>query len=88
MIAQRNFTFGTFDQFQSPVVNARQPLHELHAVAHRGRQQQRFHLRRQQAQAKLPHDASFWIVKTVELVHDDGPDVAKIKRFSVQQSIE
>ena len=87
VVAQRHAAFFAADQFQGPLVALPQPVDEVHGVAHRGREQEQPHVRRQQAQGQFPDDAAFRIVEAVELVHHHGRGVVEIE-LAVQQAIE
>ena len=87
VVAQRHAAFFAADQFQDPLVALPQPVDEVHGVAHRGREQEQPHVRRQQAQGQFPDDAAFRIVEAVELVHHHGRGVLEIE-LAVQQAIE
>ena len=62
-------------------------MDEVHGVAHRGREQEQPHVRRQQAQGHFPDDAAFRIVEAVELVHHHGRGLLEVE-LAVQQAIE
>ena len=61
---------------------ARSQLENSYGVAHRGRQQQQPHVRRQQPQRQLPDDAPLGVVEAVELVHHDADHVARSRTAS------
>ena len=43
---------------------------------------------RQHAQGQLPDDAALRVGEVVELVHDDGRDVAEVEGLRVEQAVE
>ena len=82
MERQRHLALVAGDQFQLAIVAVPQPAEKLDGVAHRGREQQRADVLRQQAERQFPDDAPLGVVEAVELVHHHGADVVKSNRPS------
>ena len=78
---QRHFAIAAGDQFEFSVVARAEPMQELDGVAHRGRQQQRSHVLRQQPERQFPNDAALEVVEAMELVHHHRADLIEVERF-------
>ena len=79
MVLQRHLALVALDQLQLAGCGCVEPVQELEGVAHRGRQQQRADVLRQQPQRQFPDDAALEIGEAVELVHHHGADLAEIE---------